>query len=220
MNALNGGAHRIELFENLGDGGCTPSHGTIKKTMQIGIPTYVMIRPRGGDFVYTNDEIDIMLADIEQCKTLGVNGIVFGCLTSNGLVDKSLCKRLLDSWNGPATFHRAIDRSFDIMQAAFDIVDLGFERILSSGGALNVLDGIPALKKMNSQLGSLITIMPGAGVTVENAAQVIRETGCMELHSTCKSRQKSNNGNLNPMFDDKADVSDLEMICRLTELFK
>lgn len=100
LNAMNAGANRIELFENLADGGCTPSYGMIKKASQLSLPIYVMIRPRGGNFHYSNHEIDVMLEDIDVCKQFAVNGIVFGCLTASGEVDKVLNKKLLDAWNG------------------------------------------------------------------------------------------------------------------------
>lgn len=220
VNAFNGGADRIELFENLQDGGCTPSAGTLRKSLQLDIPIYVMIRPRGGDFVYDKDEIDIMISDIELCKIMGVKGIVFGCLTPGGQVDKWLCKRLLDLWNGPATFHRAIDRSNDIMEAAKSVIDLGFERLLSSGGADHVLKGIQNLKKMNSQLSSHISIMPGAGVTHENAAMVVRETGCTELHSTCKETVPSNRGCANDTFKDTIHLSSEAEVRRMKGALK
>lgn len=187
LNAIEGGADRIELFENLDDGGCTPSFGMIEKTLSLPVPVYVMIRPRGGNFTYDNDEIDIMLRDIEMCRKLGVAGIVFGCLTKEGHVDIDLNKRLLQAWNnGPATFHRAIDRSSDIMKACAEICDLGFECILSSGGAVNAFDGMTVLKNMQMMFGKSIVIMPGAGVTAANAKQILNFTECREIHATCK----------------------------------
>lgn len=101
LNAEAGGADRIELFENLPDGGCTPSAGMIKLSTMLSIPVYVMIRPRGGDFCYTQDEIEIMKTDIDVCKTAGVKGIVFGCLTDDGKVDTELCRALLEHWADP-----------------------------------------------------------------------------------------------------------------------
>lgn len=187
LNAIEGGADRLELFENLDDGGCTPSFGMTEKAIALSVPVYVMIRPRGGNFTYNNDEIDIMLRDIEMCRKLGVKGIVFGCLTKSGQIDIELNKRLLQAWhNGPATFHRAIDRSSDIIKSCAEICDLGFERILSSGGAANAPDGIMVLKNMQSQFRNSIVIMPGSGVTAANAKEIIRVTECHEIHATCK----------------------------------
>lgn len=194
LNALKAGAGRIELFENLGAGGCTPSAGMLLKTSALPLPVYAMIRPRGGNFTYNSDETDIMLRDIEFCRKAGIRGIVFGCLDHRGNVDKELCKRLLQAWNGPATFHRAIDRSTDYCQAGRLICDLGFERILSSGGAADVLSGLEALKQLQKDLGAHIGIMPGGGVTAANAKTILAYTGCSELHATCKMEIPSETG--------------------------
>lgn len=212
LNASLGGADRIELFENLPDGGCTPSAGMIKRSTLLSIPIYVMIRPRGGDFCYSASEIDIMQADIEYCKSIGVHGIVFGVLNSVGEVDQDICKQLLSLWNGPATFHRAIDRSADIISSTKTITELGFERILSSGGALNVIDGLNNLKHMQSEFGKDIIIMPGAGVTAQNAKEIIDFTGCKEIHATCKTNSISTKGSLNTQFNDEISYSDLSQI--------
>jgi copper homeostasis protein len=217
---MNAGAHRIELFENLADGGCTPSYGMIKKVSQLSLPIYVMIRPRGGNFHYNNDEIEIMLEDIEICKQFAVNGIVFGCLTANGEIDKSLNKKLLEAWNGPATFHRAIDRSNNYFQAAKDICDLGFERILSSGGALHVMDGLENLKKLQANLGTTIHIMPGAGVGPKNARNIIEFTKCKEIHATCKQSLRSMTGSLNLVFNDSETNSNYHEISELVSALK
>lgn len=214
LNAIKGGAHRIELFENLADGGCTPSSGMLHKASLLSIPCYVMIRPRGGDFHYSNDEVDIMLHDIGECKKSGVAGIVFGCLTRSGEVDMVLNRKLLEAWgNGPATFHRAIDRSKDILKAARDIADLGFERILSSGGAMNVMQGLDILKKMQNDVGKEIIVMPGAGVAPQNAHEILSFTGCTEIHATCKQTFDVSIG----VFNDKVQISDEKEIALLVK---
>lgn len=208
VNAFNGGADRIELFENLNDGGCTPSAGTIKAALKLDIPVYVMIRPRGGNFCYNHLETDIMLNDIEICKTLGVHGIVFGCLNPSGEIDIALNKRLFNAWNGPATFHRAIDRCNDLQKASHKILDIGFERILSSGGANAVLKGLNQLKALQDDIGKHIVIMPGAGVTSQNAAHILSITHCKEIHATCKRSSHFMDPNFNPEFKDVETVSD------------
>lgn len=218
VNAIEGGADRIELFENLSVGGCTPSVGTIRKSLELPCPIYVMIRPRGGDFYYNNDEIDIMISDIELCKVMGVKGIVFGCLTASGTIEKETCRRLMNIWNGPATFHRAIDRTSDIMQSCREVIDLGFERILSSGGAKDVINGIDTLKQMNLKFGKEIIIMPGAGVNSENARHVVEYTGCKEIHSTCKKTSTSNIGNMNSRIEDEISYSSVEDIRELVSM--
>lgn len=219
-NAIMGGAQRIELFENLADGGCTPSYGMLKKASQLSLPIFAMIRPRAGDFVYSHQEIDIMLADIEICKQLAINGIVFGCLTRTGQVDIDLNRKLLEAWNGPATFHRAIDRSSDIFESAKTIADLGFERILSSGAALNVIDGLDVLKKMQTDLGHHIHIMPGAGVNSHNAKNILDYTGCHQIHATCKQTLRSMEGSLNDTFNDTETLSSFHEIKNLMDALK
>ncbi len=203
LNAQNGGADRIELIENLHDGGCTPSAGLIKMSTKLSIPVYVMIRPRGGDFCYTEEEINIMESDIDICHSAGVKGIVFGCLTKEGLVDTALCKRLLTRWSGSATFHRAIDECKDIKGACQTIIDLGFERILSSGGAQTAMEGIDTITRIQQQFGQKISIMPGSGITSKNAVEIIQTTGCKELHATCKTTQSYPNAQLKGLFHER-----------------
>lgn len=215
LNALEGGADRIELFENVADGGCTPSAGMIQMAAKLPLPVYVMIRPRGGHFCYTEAEAEMMLYDIGICKSAGVAGIVFGCLNPQGAVDEALCKTLLQAWNGPATFHRAIDRSAYILQATKTICDLGFERILSSGGASHVLDGLDVLKQMQTQYGHAIRIMPGAGVTPLNAAHILSYTACREIHATCKKTLVSSGHTANNAITDHEQISEQAEIIAL-----
>jgi copper homeostasis protein len=218
MNAWQGGANRIELFENLSEGGTTPSFGLIKKVKEkIPLPIYVMIRPRGGHFVYDEDEFEIMRSDINTCRVLGVDGIVFGALTKEGNVDVEFCRKLLvESWkNKPATFHRAFDRSIDLNKAMEDIISLGFERVLTSGGYKTVDEGMDVLKSLQEKYGSQIKIMPGSGVTAQNAKSIIEYCGVDEIHSTCKANYKEEHLIYNPAFSDTYPVSDLELIKEL-----
>lgn len=200
INAFEAGATRVELFENLADGGCTPSAGLIMASQKLDIPKYVMIRPRGGHFCYNSMEIDMMLHDIEICKQANIQGIVFGCLTASGNIDLSTNKMLLEAWGGPATFHRAIDRTLDLFESAKAITDLGFERILSSGGQMVAEDGLENLRKMQKEFGKHIHIMPGSGVTSKNVVSILRDTGCTNIHATCKTISPSNIGTTNPIF--------------------
>jgi copper homeostasis protein len=218
-NAQLGGAHRIELFENLADGGCTPSFGMIKQvTEKIALPVYVMIRPRGGDFCYTEEEFNIMQADIEICQQLNVDGIVFGILTEAGEVDLERCTALQKLWKyKPITFHRAIDRSGDIFTSAKSIADMGFERILTSGGKKNVEEGINELKKLVQEFQQDIIIMPGAGVTAKNAKHILEITGAKEIHATAKTISTSLLGTFNSNFQDKILYSDLDEIKNLVK---
>lgn len=188
LHAALGGAQRIELFENLHEGGCTPSYGMIKQVKEkLKLPVYVMIRARGGNFVYTNDELEIMIQDVRICRELGVNGIVFGALNENGKVNEDACKRILKAWNqGPATFHRAIDASENLISSAETIINLGFERILTSGGKSTAWEGMETIAKLQNEFGNRIEIQAGSGITAENAASIIANTGVHSIHATCK----------------------------------
>jgi copper homeostasis protein len=214
INAFEAGATRVELFENLADGGCTPSAGLIMASQKLNIPKYVMIRPRAGHFCYSNVEIDMMLHDIEICKQANIQGIVFGCLTQSGSIDLSTNKLLLEAWGGAATFHRAIDRTQDLFESAKAITDLGFKRILSSGGQITAEEGIEILRKMQKEFGKYIHIMPGSGITSKNAVSILRDTGCTNIHATCKVTVPSKKGPTNPIFAE----NDTETFSELTEI--
>ena len=190
LNAVNGGAHRIELFENLPEGGCTPSYSLIEKANQLSIPVYVMIRPRGGNFVYTEDEFDMMKTDLLVCKRLGASGVVFGILTSAGEIDVVRCRELLEIWQGPATFHRAFDEINHWDKGLQQLIELGFERVLSSGQSESVDVGKNRLKEMIESAGANIIVMPGCGVTAQNAKQISEFCKNREIHATCKSFEK------------------------------
>lgn len=218
LNAFQGGANRIELFENLHDGGCTPSYGMIKKVKQsISLPIFVMIRPRGGDFCYTHDEIDIMLADIEICKQLNVDGIVFGTLTDDGAVDIEICKTILQSWKGAATFHRAIDQSNNLIKSTQTIISLGFERILTSGGKPTALEGMAVIEKLQNTYGKEIEIMAGAGIVAENVALLLAKTKIQNIHATCKNNILFASSNAKKNIKIPEQFSDLLEVRRLKE---
>ncbi len=188
LAAEAGGANRIELFENLPEGGCTPSYGMLKKVIDsINIPVYAMIRPRGGDFLYTDDEFEIMQHDVELCKQLGYKGIVFGMLDKEGNVDAARSKILLQlAGDMKVTFHRAFDRARDLHIAAKQIADMGFERILTSGGEADVVKGRDVIKALQQSFGKDIIIMPGCGVTADNARMITDYCGVAEIHATAK----------------------------------
>jgi copper homeostasis protein len=219
LNAEKGGADRIELFENLHEGGCTPTYGMIKQvTADIKLPIYVMIRPRGGDFVYTDEEFDIMLGDIKVCLIWGVKGVVFGILDKLGNVDKDRCAIIMSRLGHmKATFHRAIDRSNDIEKATEDIIGLGFERILTSGGKRDVSAGKEVIKNLQEKYGTKIIIMPGSGVTPDNANQLINYTGVKEIHSTAKKTFPSAMEYQHPLFNDTTAYTDETTVRLLKE---
>ncbi|MBS1773181.1 MAG: copper homeostasis protein CutC [Bacteroidetes bacterium] len=194
LAAQQGGADRIELFENLPEGGCTPSYGMLKYVREkITIPVYVMIRPRGGDFLYTDEEFEIMERDVQLCSQLGFKGVVFGILDAQGNVDVARCKQLLSlCGNMKATFHRAFDRANDLDVSIRQLIDLGFERILTSGGEPDVVKGKDIIKHLQKEYGDDIIIMPGCGVTADNAAMIAGYCGVSEIHATAKEQILSN----------------------------
>lgn len=194
-NAIAGGATRIELCSSLALGGLTPSIGMMKKAAQLSsIPVYAMIRPRQGDFLYDQDDIDSMLLDIEAAAEAGLDGIVFGVLRADGQIDMPVAEQLAQRaklYGLGMTFHRAIDQSSDWLQAIEDVVTLGCERILTSGLAANVEQGAPVLKQMVEQADGRISIMAGAGLTADNVQTITRQTGVREVHLSGKSTRPS-----------------------------
>ncbi len=219
MAAQKGGADRVELFENLGEGGCTPSYGMLQIVRKkISIPVYVMIRPRGGDFLYNSDEFEIMKQDIVFCKDLNFQGVVFGMLNANGDVDRDRCKELLSLCGSmKATFHRAFDRSGNLNDSAKKIIDLGFERILTSGGAKDVDSGKEVIKELQLEFGKHIIIMPGCGVAAKNARYVADYCGVKEMHATAKEKITSQMQYKKLHFTDDWFESDLRQIIALKE---
>ncbi len=219
LHALHGGAQRIELFENLREGGCTPSYGMIQKVKQtIALPLFVMIRPRGGNFCYTNDELDIMLRDIEVCKQLRVDGIVLGAITAAGNVDAGRCRTLLSAWNhGPATFHRAIDTCNDIMLAAQTVIDLGFNTILTSGGERTAEEGMHIIQLLQHHFGHNINIMAGSGITALNAISILETCKIEYLHASCKTNESIPSSALNKVIQETEQYSDPLSIRALRE---
>ena len=188
MAAQLGGADRIELCDNLAEGGTTPSYGMLlkcQKTLQI--PFFPIIRPRGGDFYFSNDEFEIMKEDVIACKDLGCKGIVIGILRKDGSIDTERCAQLIDLAGGlEITFHRAFDRCSDLKKGLEDIIGLGCHRVLTSGGKENAFEGLELLKSLIIQAGSRISIMPGSGVNEQNLAQIALESGAHEFHTTAK----------------------------------
>lgn len=184
----NVGAHRLELCSSISEGGITPSHGTILWAKQhLTIPFFVMIRPRGGGFVYSDEEIQIMKNDIEFCREVGVDGVVFGILKDDGTVDKEKCRLLLQvSKNMQATFHRAFDRSSNPFMALEDIIQCGFKRILTSGLKETAPQGADLIAELVKTAGNRIIIMPGSGVDENNLLNLHNKCNAQEYHSSAK----------------------------------
>ena len=186
--ARDGGAARIELCAALEIGGVTPSAGVIAEARKIqGIILNVIIRPRGGDFLYNEYEAACMEQDIRTCKTLGVDGVVIGALTAEGDIDTELCSRLISAANGMSvTFHRAFDMCHDPRKALEELISLGCHRVLTSGLSATAEAGIPLLRELVQQAAGRIIIMPGCGVNSGNAARILQTTGATEIHASAR----------------------------------
>lgn len=186
--AQNAGAHRIELCDNPNDGGTTPSHGFIKAAREkLNIQLYPIIRPRGGDFFYNDDEFEIMKTDISTCKELCCDGVVIGMLNADGSVDKARCRQLVDlAYPLKVTFHRAFDRTNDAAKALENIIEIGCKRILTSGQRPNAPDGAGLIAALIKQADGRIIIMPGSGVRSDNIIALAKKTGAVEFHSSAR----------------------------------
>jgi copper homeostasis protein len=185
------GAHRIELCTGLAEDGTTPSPAMIGMARQLlDIKVYVLVRPRGGDFLYTAREIEIMTSDVGYCGEAGCDGVVIGMLRPDGTVDVAHCRELVAvarSYGMGVTFHRAFDRSSDLLRAMEEVVESGCERILTSGGYNSAPEGADVLRQLVERAGERIAIMPGAGITPDNAEDLLRSTGAKELHGTFRT---------------------------------
>ena len=194
VKAQEGGAYRVELCAGIPEGGTTPSFGDIRMARQLLQETklHVIIRPRGGDFLYSHLELEIMLHDIKVAKQLGADGVVFGCLTADGNVDIAAMKMLMNAVGDMnVTFHRAFDMCKNPKEALEQIIELGCTRILTSGQEENALAGIPLLKELIEQADGRIIIMPGCGVNPNNILQIAEETGASEFHFSGRSACES-----------------------------
>lgn len=182
--AVAAGATRVELC-GPGEGGTTPSHGTILRCRDtILAPLAVMVRPRSGGFVYSDDEIAVMVADIRVARSLGVERIVVGALTPDDRIDRVRLAILADAAAGlPMTMHRAFDRTPDPEQALDTIMALGFDTVLTSGGARSAPQGAAGLARLQHRAGARLTVMAGGGVRGENVAALVRESGVRAVHA-------------------------------------
>lgn len=192
LAAKEGGASRIELCSGLSEGGLTPSIGMIKEAVASGIPRInVLIRPRTGDFLYSDNEISLMESDIRTAIEVGATGVVIGALTPDGHIDIPTISRLIKSAREKkgdinVTFHRAFDLSQDPVKSLEDVIGLGCDCLLTSGMAQSAVKGIPMLKQLSTQAKGRITIMAGAGVNPANAADIIAASGVTAIHSTAR----------------------------------
>lgn len=193
LAAQEGGAHRVELCSGISEGGTTPSYGeiiTARKLLHIKL--HVIIRPRGGDFLYNEQELRIMEEDIRMAHQLGVDGVVFGCLTPNGHIDKINTKRLIDAAQGlSVTFHRAFDVCINPYQALEELISLGVNRILTSGQQPTAYQGIPLIKELVQKADNRIIILPGSGINESNILQIATQSGANEFHFSARESRES-----------------------------
>lgn len=193
LKAQEGGADRIELCDNPGEGGTTPSFGVIEAVRQnVNLDVFVMIRPRGGDFHYSNYEFHSMKRDIDQCQKLSADGVVFGILNADGTLDKKRCKELIDRARPmKVTCHRAFDMTRDPFQTLEDCIEVGFDRILTSGHQTAAVKGTALIAELIKKANGRIAIMPGSGVNEETVEKIVMETGANEIHFSAVSSRDS-----------------------------
>lgn len=184
LEAQSNGANRIELCENLAVGGTTPSYGTVKICLEkLNIPIFPMIRARGGNFVYSKDEIEIMKEDIKIFKELGVKGVVLGCLTSDNKIDLEFTKELVDlAYPMEVTFHKSIDEILNPLDYIDDLVNIGIKRILTSGGKATALEGKDLINKMIKKSNGRLKIVVAGKVTKENLNGLSNLISADEFH--------------------------------------
>ncbi|PID93158.1 MAG: copper homeostasis protein CutC [Bacteroidetes bacterium] len=188
FEAEKGGAFRVELCENIPEGGTTPSAGTIcLARKKLSIRLHVIIRPRGGDFCYSEEEYEIMQRDILFCKEHGVDGVVFGLLDPEGKVDRERNQQLLDLARPMScTFHRAFDVTRDGREALEDLIAMGFDTVLTSGEQVKAVDGVSLIAQRVEQAQGRIEIMPGSGINAENIRWMAEKTGATTFHLSAR----------------------------------
>ena len=200
LAASQGGAGRVELCAALPEGGTTPSLGMIERVREnFTGRLMVIIRPRGHDFLFDANELLAMRSDITHCRKAGADGVVIGCLRTDGTVDRTACSRLLEMADGmDVTFHRAIDMSRDPLEALEDVMSLGIRRILTSGAAASAADGIELIRRMVLRAGNEAVIMPGGGLHSGNIDAVLNATGATEVHLSARRDIESGMTHRNP----------------------
>ncbi len=193
IEAEKGGANRVELCDNLYEGGTTPSLGTfIQAKKSSAIDIFPIIRPRGGDFLYSEEEFKIMLQDIKLLKAHGADGIVIGCLTANGEIDYDMCARLVEVIDClSVTFHRAFDLTENPYKSFEVLKKLGISRLLTSGQANKAEDGVDLIAELVKMAGNDIKIMVGAGVSENNIETLVRKTGASAYHASLRKAEES-----------------------------
>ncbi len=211
LNAQEANADRIELCSELSVGGVTPSYGLLKQVVDtLSIPVFVLIRPRSGNFTYSDEEFDIMKHNIQLCKKFGCAGIVSGVLNKNNSIDIDRTKELIElSKPIEFTFHRAFDCVPNPFEALEQLINVGASRILTSGQETSAEKGIEMLKKLNKQANGRIIILPGSGINAENA-KLFKEARFPEIHSSASKTIQ--NDSESPLFDEIQTESDVTTI--------
>lgn len=218
VNAIKGGADCAELCEALETGGLTPSFGTLMKLSEPEFPIRVLIRCRQGNYIYNDDEIDIMCEDIKMVKNLGFEGVVIGALNAKGEIDIPAIKRMMKAGDGMKfTFHRAIDACKNPFEAMQLLIDLGFDKVLTSGCKPTAYEGVEMIREMQNRFGDKINVMAGGGINVKNVDAIIKETGIKNCHASLTSNVVDYHSDLYP---DKVDATGADMLWKESEFSK
>jgi copper homeostasis protein len=219
MAAEAGGAGRVELCDNLGEGGTTPSAGAIAECRaRLRIPIFVMIRPRGGDFLYSDVEYEIMRRDISQARSLGADGMVLGLLRRDGTVDVERTRPLVDAARPlPVTFHRAIDVARDAEEALDALIGMGIDRVLTSGQAPTAPQGAALIARLVRRAAGRIVVLPGCGIDETNVQRLVADTGAYEVHVRGTAMVRSGMAHRNPRVLFRSPVPDDDLALEVTD---
>jgi copper homeostasis protein len=220
--AQEAGAHRVELCAGPAEGGTTPGPGTILAARErLHIDLYPIIRPRGGDFLYSDEEFDTMVKEVAYCKQAGCNGVVIGLLNADGTIDKKRAARLVElAYPLGVTFHRAFDWAINPFEALEDIISIGCERILTSGQRPTAVEGAALINELVRQADDRIIIMPGSGVRADNILQLAEKTDANEFHTSARTKAGSAMEYVNDAMNEdlsavRADRGEIERILSL-----
>jgi copper homeostasis protein len=225
LMAQESGAYRVELCADPADGGTTPSFSLIKSARKkLNIALYPIIRARGGDFLFSDEEFEVMLHDVIACKKTGCDGVVIGVLQTDGTIDKKKCGRLVESaYPMGVTFHRAFDWTVNPFTALEDIIDIGCERILTSGQQPVAIEGASLIADLIRQANDRIVIMPGSGIRASNISDIVKASGAKEFHSSARiniksEMQYSNTSMREEQFTVMADRSEVEGMLKVLRM--
>jgi copper homeostasis protein len=203
-SAVEGGADRIELCSALSEGGITPSYGLIKQCRKaFEVILFPIIRPRPGDFFYTDEEFELMKQDVLLAKNLSCEGVVIGLLKKDGNIDVERTASLVDlAYPLEVTFHRAFDRCIEPFKALEELIEIGCQRILTSGQKPTAASGVDLIAALINKAGDRIIIMPGSGIRKDNIKMIAEKTGAVEFHSSVKGKSASRMDFIHPSFNE------------------